>query len=72
MNRKLGFPGRVPTLFSRFLHEEDGQEVTEYAVTSFALLLGGAASFFTFIPSALNAYNIYIHSFYMILGLPIP
>lgn len=54
------------------LLDESGQSVTEYSVTTGALLLGGTASLFVFLPNAINAYRDYVKGFYLLLGLPIP
>ena len=62
---------RASQLLTR-LAAEDGQEMTEYAITTFALLIGSTVSLLVFLPNAIAAYKIYILGFYMVLGLPIP
>jgi len=62
---------RANLLLTR-LAAEDGQEMTEYAITTFALLIGSTVSLLVFLPNTIAAYKIYILGFYMVLGLPIP
>ena len=56
----------------RRLLGESGQAAPEYALITFLLVFGGGAALVMFGPTAVNAYNIYIHGFYFVLGLPIP
>jgi len=51
---------------------DDGQAMTEYAITSFALIAGAGVSLLVFLPNTIAAYKIYINGFYIILGLPFP
>ncbi|MGC4120989.1 MAG: hypothetical protein QM765_41715 [Myxococcales bacterium] len=46
--------------------------MTEYAITSFALIAGAGVSLLVFLPNAIAAYKTYILGFYIILGLPFP
>lgn len=52
--------------------QEEGQSATEYAVTSFALIVGSTVSLLVFLPNAIASYKVYILSFYVVLGLPFP
>ncbi len=52
--------------------QEEGQSATEYAVTSFALIVGSTVSLLVFLPNAIASYKVYILGFYIILGLPFP
>jgi hypothetical protein len=54
------------------MRDQAGQATTEYALVSFAIIVGGSFSLFYFIPTAINAYRGYIRGFYLVLGLPIP
>ncbi len=54
------------------LGNEDGQAATEYSLLSFYIILGGGGAIFAWMPAMLNAYTIYIHGFYTVLGLPVP
>ncbi len=59
----------------RFHRDESGQDMTEYALISFWMLgsLGLTQTFFPhFLPDAINSYRVYVLSFYVILGLPLP
>lgn len=57
---------------TRLLVDEQGQAMTEYAVTSGAIIIGSTGVLTYFLPAMLDAYQIYITGFYLVLGLPIP
>jgi hypothetical protein len=52
--------------------QEDGQSAAEYAMTSFALIVGTGVSLLVFLPNAIASFKVYILGFYVILGLPFP
>jgi hypothetical protein len=51
---------------------EAGQGMTEYALTSFFLIVGTSASLLVFLPNTIALYKAYIESYYVILGMPFP
>jgi len=51
---------------------ERGQAMTEYAIFTAAMLVGGGVALGGFLPVALQAYEHYIHGFWLVLGLPVP
>ncbi|MFN7132769.1 MAG: hypothetical protein ACK4N5_11860 [Myxococcales bacterium] len=56
----------------RLGQDESGQAMAEYSMISFYLILGTGGCLFVWIPSMLNAYQVYIQGFYLVLGLPVP
>jgi len=53
------------------IKNEEGQSVIEYSLISFMILGGGVVFLPTAIDELVNAYHIYIGSFYYVLSLPI-
>jgi hypothetical protein len=51
---------------------ERGQAMTEYAIISWALLIGTISLSKFFLPLILDAYQFYFDVFFFILNLPIP
>lgn len=61
--------------FRRFvaaLRDENAQAVAEYSVMMFWFFAMGVATWFGVVPSMLKAYEIYMHGFWLVLGLPVP
>jgi hypothetical protein len=54
------------------LDNEEGQGTTEYALVSAGIIVGGGASLLLFAPRAIEAFDAYVHGFYLLLGLPVP
>ncbi len=57
---------------ARALAGEEGQAATEYAVTTGALMLGTGTGLLVFLPKAFEAYQKYINTFYLTIGMPLP
>jgi len=50
--------------------EERGQAMVEYALVAFAIITAFTGIVYYFIPEMMDAYQIYVDSFYFILNLP--
>jgi hypothetical protein len=61
----------LATVHSVVVRGESGQSMTETAVIAAALLGGGSLLLMQFAPDALQAFTIYLHGFYVVLGYPI-
>ncbi len=51
---------------------ESGQSSAEYSFLTLFLLIGTAAGVAGFLPASFQAYEAYVHGFWLVLGLPIP
>ncbi len=49
---------------------ESGQAMLEYALVAFAIITAFTGIVYYFIPEIMDAYQIYIDSYYFILNLP--
>ena len=53
--------------------DQSGQAMVEYALLNFGVLAGaGSIGWWVIVPRVIEAYDIHIHGYYLVLGLPFP
>lgn len=78
-NMKKNIPAALARGSRRLLESEDGQGMTEFALLNLLIIVGGGLvalgvndQFPGLLPTILNGFNVMIHGYYLVLGLPFP